>query len=123
MRRKPRAIFLFSGGLDSILGVKILQEQGIQVAGLTFVSCFFDASQAKKSAKEIGLSLKVVDISDEHLKIVKNPRYGRGKVMNPCIDCHLLMLKYAKNRLYRDIYLDLYQQNCLKRQFLKKKNW
>lgn len=96
MRKRAKCLLLFSGGLDSILAAKILIEQGIKVLGLTFKSCFFNEKQAKKIAKKIGLKLKVVDISKEHLKIVKNPKYGYGKNMNPCIDCHLLMLRKAK---------------------------
>jgi tRNA-uridine 2-sulfurtransferase len=95
-KRSVRALVLFSGGLDSILAVKILAGLEIEVTALTFVSYFFDAEQAKKSARENNIKLEVVDFSDEHLKIIKNPRYGRGAGMNPCIDCHLLMLKLAK---------------------------
>jgi len=87
---------LLSGGLDSILAVKILQVQGIEVTGLTFVSYFFSSQAAKKAAKKLGVELKIVDFSDEHLKIVQGPCYGYGKAINPCIDCHLLMLKKAK---------------------------
>jgi len=91
-----RALLLFSGGLDSILAAKILKRQGIDVSALTFVSYFFDAEQAKKSARENNIKLRVEDFSGEHFKIVKKPRFGRGAGMNPCIDCHLLMLKQAK---------------------------
>jgi tRNA-uridine 2-sulfurtransferase len=93
--KKAKALLLFSGGLDSILAAKILEKQGIDVTALTFVSYFFDANQAKKSAKENNIKLMISDISVPHLKIVKNPRHGRGSGMNPCIDCHLLMLKEA----------------------------
>lgn len=87
---------LFSGGLDSILAAKILEKQKIKVIPLCFKSYFFNCEIAKKSAENLGLKLKVVDISEKHLKIIKNPQYGRGKNMNPCIDCHLLMLKEVK---------------------------
>jgi len=100
--RKPRALLLFSGGLDSILAAKILAEQGVEVKGLTFKSYFFDASQAKKAARELGIKLKVVDFSKEHLKVVQSPKYGYGQSMNPCIDCHLLMLKYAKRIMKKE---------------------
>ena len=93
---KTGALFLFSGGLDSILAVKLLQEQGIKVAGLTFVSYFFNSDLAKESAKNLDIKLKIIDFSDEHLDMVKNPQYGYGKAINPCIDCHILMLKKAK---------------------------
>ncbi|MFZ5982692.1 MAG: tRNA 4-thiouridine(8) synthase ThiI [Patescibacteria group bacterium] len=94
--QKPRALVLFSGGLDSMLAVKILEEQGIEVVGLTFVSPFFGAETAEKSAKEIGIRLIVKDFSREHLKMMKNPKHGFGKNMNPCIDCHALMFRLAK---------------------------
>lgn len=101
---KIKAILLFSGGLDSILAAKILQKQGIKVTLLTFISYFFDAKQAKESAKKLGLKLKIVDFSKEHLKMVKNPKYGYGKAANPCIDCHSLMLRFAKRIMKKENY-------------------
>ncbi|MGB2762625.1 MAG: hypothetical protein WBC21_03790 [Minisyncoccales bacterium] len=94
--KKIKAVVLFSGGLDSILAVKLLQEQGIELLGITLKSYFFNDEQVKKAAKAINLQLKIVDFSEEHLKIVKKPIYGYGKNMNPCIDCHILMLITAK---------------------------
>ncbi len=94
--KKIKGLVLFSGGLDSILAVKILQKQNIKIQGITFKSYFFDAELAKKVAKKLEIDLKIIDISSEHLKIVKNPKYGYGKTMNPCIDCRILMLKKAK---------------------------
>jgi tRNA-specific 2-thiouridylase len=94
--KKLRAIVLFSGGLDSILAAKILMEQGIEVIPVFFKSYFFGPEIAQKSAKENGLKLKVIDFSKEHLKIVKKPNFGYGSSMNPCLDCHILMLKKAK---------------------------
>lgn len=96
MKNKIEVLVLFSGGLDSILAVKILEKQGIDVSALVFMSYFFDAEQAKKSARENNIKLKIVDFSKKHFEIIKNPRFGRGTGMNPCIDCHLLMLKQAK---------------------------
>ena len=95
-KAKTRALVLLSGGLDSILAVKLLQKQGIEVTGITFVSYFFNADLAKKAAKQLKIELKIIDFSDEHLAMVKKPKHGYGKAMNPCIDCHALMLKKAK---------------------------
>jgi len=95
-KAKIRALMLLSGGLDSILAVKILQEQDIEVTGLTFVSYFFNANSAKKAAQQLKIKLKIIDFSDEHLAMVKNPPHGYGKAVNPCIDCHVLMLRKAK---------------------------
>lgn len=95
-KAKVKCLALLSGGLDSILAVKILQKQEIEVTGLCFASYFFDSKLAEKAAKHLKIKLKTVDISDEHLKMVKSPVYGYGKNANPCIDCHLMMLKKAK---------------------------
>ena len=104
-KNKARALALLSGGLDSILAVKILQVQGVEVTGLTFVSYFFSSKAAEKAAKKLGVELKIVDFSDEHLKIVQGPRYGYGKAVNPCIDCHLLMLKKAEEMMTKKDWL------------------
>lgn len=89
-------MLLYSGGLDSILAAKILEARGIEVTALAFASYFFDCGQAKRSAEENKIKLISKDFSSEHFKIIKNPCYGRGAGMNPCVDCHLLMLKQAK---------------------------
>lgn len=92
---KYKCLLLFSGGLDSILAAKILEDDGVKVTPICFKSSFFSCEQAQKSAKKIGLKLRIEDISDTHLRIIKKPKYGRGKGFNPCIDCHLLMIKTA----------------------------
>lgn len=101
-KKNIKALVLFSGGLDSILAAEILKRQGVEVLGVAFESYFFSVSKAEESAERINLPLKKVDVSKEHLKIVKSPRYGRGSEMNPCIDCHLLMLKKAKEILEKE---------------------
>jgi len=92
---KVKGIALFSGGLDSTLAVKVILEQDIEVLGVTYTTPFFSDKKAKAAAKIIGLTLTIIDITVEHLKMLKAPRYGYGKNMNPCIDCHTLMLKIA----------------------------
>jgi len=92
---KVNSVALFSGGLDSILAVKLVMDQGIHVQGVTFETPFFNAAKARMAAEMIGLPLSVLDITDPHLAMLKAPRYGYGRNMNPCIDCHALMLKHA----------------------------
>jgi tRNA-uridine 2-sulfurtransferase len=94
-----KAIALFSGGLDSMLAAKLIQKQNIEVVCLTFTTPFFNASKAQSAAKHLNLSLFVEDITSEHLQILKAPRYGYGKNINPCIDCHILMLKTAGKKM------------------------
>lgn len=98
-KRKVRAIVLLSGGLDSLLAVKVLQEQGIEVVGLTFESPFFGPKNARRGAEQLGIELIVKDISEEELALVKNPPHGYGKQMNPCIDCHAQMFRKAGEML------------------------
>ena len=74
-----KALALFSGGLDSILAVKLIQEQGVEVIGVSFETPFFSSQKAIRSARYIGLPLKVVDITDSILQIVLSPRHGYGK--------------------------------------------
>ncbi len=98
-----KAVCLFSGGLDSILAVKILEAQGIEVQAVTFISPFFgneylgDPSPfVKRVSKAWQINLRVIDITDAYFPILKSPPHGYGKNLNPCIDCKILMLKKAK---------------------------
>lgn len=95
----PKALALVSGGLDSILAAKLIQMQGIEVIGICFASAFFGSRNAEKMAAQIDMPLIIVDFTEEHLKMTKNPKHGYGKNMNPCIDCHAMMLSYAGNML------------------------
>jgi len=97
-----KALALLSGGLDSLLAAKIIKDQGIEVHGLTFKSLFFTPKKGIKAAKQLAIPYRVINFSKKHLKIVKNPEYGFGKSVNPCIDCHLLMLKEAKKLLKKE---------------------
>ena len=96
---KVKAIALFSGGLDSILAVKVIQEQGIDVLGITFETPFFGAQKSKDTAKSIGIPLLTINITEEYLPMLRAPRYGYGRNMNPCIDCHTLMVKIAGRKM------------------------
>jgi tRNA U34 2-thiouridine synthase MnmA/TrmU len=40
MATKHKAVALISGGLDSMLAVRVLQEQGIEVEGINFFTGF-----------------------------------------------------------------------------------
>ncbi|OQB43820.1 MAG: thiamine biosynthesis protein ThiI [Parcubacteria group bacterium ADurb.Bin159] len=97
-----KAIFLFSGGLDSMIAVKLLKNIGVNLKGLCFKSLFIPNEFAEKSAKDIGLSLKIIDFTEEQIKIVKKPRFGYGKNLNPCLDCRLLMFKYGKEEMEKE---------------------
>ena len=95
MPKQVKALVLLSGGLDSILAVKLLLEQGIEVQAINFRTNFCGPSKARKAAEMLGVKLREVNIREEFLPILKNPRHGYGVGLNPCIDCHALMLKKA----------------------------
>ncbi|MCJ7813986.1 MAG: tRNA 4-thiouridine(8) synthase ThiI [Candidatus Atribacteria bacterium] len=95
MKNKIKAVALFSGGLDSILAVKLIQEQGIEVKGVNFKTPFFGLDKTCLTAKNLDIDLEIIDITQELLEILINPKHGLGKNMNPCIDCHTLMFKKA----------------------------
>ncbi len=48
------------------------------------------------NADRFAFKVKLIDISDRFIEIVKNPKFGYGKNMNPCLDCRIVMLKEAK---------------------------
>lgn len=90
-----KALGLLSGGLDSSLAALCLKRQGVDVTAIAFVTPFFGSSKAEQAARQMGVPLIVEDIGRIHLDMVKNPRYGYGKNMNPCIDCHAMMFRLA----------------------------
>ncbi len=93
----PHALALFSGGLDSILAARLVQDQGITVRCLHFVSPFFGKPQLVPHwESSYGLSIETVDISDDYIRMLRQrPEHGFGKVMNPCVDCKILMMRRA----------------------------
>jgi tRNA-uridine 2-sulfurtransferase len=97
-----KAIALISGGLDSVLAAKIIMEQGFSVLGLYFTSAFSKSygrehdTHAAVVSRSIGLELRVMDMGQEYIELVRRPTHGYGKHVNPCIDCKIHMLKQAK---------------------------
>ncbi|MGD2125647.1 MAG: tRNA 4-thiouridine(8) synthase ThiI [Desulfobacteraceae bacterium] len=97
-----KALAVFSGGLDSMLAAKLIMAQDIDVLGLFFETPFFSSAKARKSAATIDLPLETIDLTKPHLEVVKNPKHGYGVNMNPCIDCHALMLRKAGDMLQEE---------------------
>jgi tRNA-uridine 2-sulfurtransferase len=103
---KPKAVALLSGGLDSSLAVRIMLEQGVNVEAVAVKTpfCDFDCGKGcghrvKEVADELGIKLKTVYFGEEYLRMLKNPKYGYGSGMNPCIDCRGMMYKAAKEHM------------------------
>ena len=111
MSEQRKAAVLVSGGLDSMLAVRVLQEQGIHVAGINFYTGFCveghthairkkDQKKDKRNnalwvAEQLGIKLHIVDIVEEYKEVLINPKHGYGANMNPCLDCKIFMVKKA----------------------------
>jgi tRNA-specific 2-thiouridylase len=96
-----KAIGMLSGGLDSVLAIKLMQDQGIEIIAVNFILPFYreksnEELYAAKVAKNLKISLKIFKIGLDYLKIIRDPKHGHGSVINPCIDCKIYMLKKAK---------------------------
>jgi len=100
MNRLIRGVALYSGGLDSILAIKLILDQGIHVEALIFQTPFFGGDNTDHIpflTDCANLKLHRIDITSRFLNILASPRYGYGKQLNPCIDCKILMLREAKS--------------------------
>jgi tRNA U34 2-thiouridine synthase MnmA/TrmU len=111
MATKHKAVALISGGLDSMLAVRVLQEQGIEVEGINFYTGFcveghthairnHDKNKQKRNnalwvAEQLGIKLHIVDVIEEYKDVLLNPKHGYGANMNPCLDCKIFMVGKA----------------------------
>ena len=111
MSEARKAVALISGGLDSLLAARVIQDQGIHVEGINFYTGFCveghthairakDRAKPKRNnalwvAERLGIRLHIIDIIDEYKDIVANPRHGYGAHLNPCLDCKIFMVRKA----------------------------
>ncbi|GAB4334314.1 MAG: hypothetical protein Kow0099_06380 [Candidatus Abyssubacteria bacterium] len=105
--RKPKAVALLSGGLDSTLAISIMLDLGVEVEALNFMTIFCNCTSSRRSqgcgseARQIsnllGVPLKVFNVTPEYIEMIKHPKFGRGSSMNPCIDCRIFMFRKAKH--------------------------
>jgi tRNA-specific 2-thiouridylase len=104
--KKPRAVALLSGGLDSSLAVRMMMDQGIDVEAIAIKTpfCDFDCGKGcghrvKQVSAELKIPLKTVYFGEEYLRMLKEPKHGYGSGMNPCIDCRAMMYREAKKQM------------------------
>jgi tRNA-uridine 2-sulfurtransferase len=92
-----KAVGLLSGGLDSAVACQLMLDQGIEVH-VVHVSMPWGCgkpSRVTALAERLGIPLKVIPLADDYLSILKKPQYGFGSAHNPCVDCHIYMVKKA----------------------------
>ena len=109
--KKRKAVALVSGGLDSMLAVRVMQEQGIHVEGINFYTGFCieghtqairkkDRDKPKRNnalwvAEQLGIKLHILDVTEDYKSVVINPKHGYGANLNPCLDCKGFMVHEA----------------------------
>jgi len=105
--KKPKALVLFSGGLDSTLAMKLTVDQGVDVEAVHFSTPFSTTNEqfVDRFCDRMRIRLCKVFLGEEFLKMVTRPHHGYGSQMNPCRDCRILMLKKA-NELGKKIGAD-----------------
>jgi len=91
-----RAVGLLSGGLDSALAARLLLDQGIEVVGLHLQSPTSCRSDVGEVARDLGIRLIVRPKGEEYLRLLRHPRWGYGRNMNPCVDCRVFMLHLGR---------------------------
>jgi tRNA-specific 2-thiouridylase len=107
-KRRIKAVCLLSGGLDSSLAIKLMQEQRIDIQAVNFVGPFgrrvaaSGDSPAQSVARALGVDLEIITLGEDYLEIIRSPRYGYGSNVNPCIDCRIYMLRRAREMMERD---------------------
>jgi hypothetical protein len=103
MNERYDALALFSGGLDSILACKVLQAQGRSVLGLHFTSPFFGRPEKIAYWRTVyGIEVAAFDIGAEYVDMLaEGPPHGYGSLLNPCLDCKIMMLARARELLGR----------------------
>ena len=103
VEEKKKVVALLSGGLDSRLAVKMMQNQGFDVTAVAIKTpfCDFDCGRGcgfeiRETADTLGVDLKTVYLGDDYIEMLKHPKHGYGSGMNPCIDCRAMMFKAGK---------------------------
>lgn len=108
MVEKRKVVALLSGGLDSQLAVRMMQEKGFDVSAVAIRTpfCDFDCGRGcgfeiRERADQLNVDLKTVYLGDEYIEMLKKPKYGRGAGFNPCVDCRAMMFEAAKKEMDR----------------------
>ena len=73
MSVKKKAVVLFSGGLDSMLAVRLVQLQGLQVEAINIRTQFACCGKtAANMAAYLGVHLSVVEAGENYFDVIRN---------------------------------------------------
>jgi tRNA-specific 2-thiouridylase len=105
--KKIKAIGLISGGLDSILALKMMLDQGVDVLAFNMKTpfCLCDSKgkcYSQLASEKFGVPIRRIYVGEDYLKMVKNPKHGYGKNMNPCIDCRIFLFIKAREVMEKE---------------------
>jgi len=93
----PKAVVLFSGGLDSLLTLFTLQKLGVEVTALNIMTPLHDVSEAAcERAAKYGFPILLRQVGEHYADLILHPKWGYGSNINPCLDCRVEMLRIAK---------------------------
>jgi tRNA-specific 2-thiouridylase len=107
VNHKTKAIGLISGGLDSILALRVILDLGIEVVALNMKTPFCTCDSGGKCysqsvTEEWGVPLRRVYGGEDYVQMVKLPRHGYGKNMNPCVDCRIYLFSRAREIMEKE---------------------
>src|SRR5690242_1908943 len=91
-----RAVGLLSGGLDSALAARLLIDQGVDVIGLHLESPTACRNDVRDVARDLGIRLVTRAKGEEYLRLLRHPRHGYGRHLNPCVDCRRFMFQLGQ---------------------------
>lgn len=97
-----KAVGLLSGGLDSELACRMMIDQGIEVHIMHLAMPWgcSKPSRVTSLAQRLNVPLKVIPLTDDYLPLLRHPQYGFGSGHNPCVDCHIYMVKKAAEYMH-----------------------
>ena len=106
MKDKKKVVALLSGGLDSQLAVRMMQEQGFDVSAVAIKTpfCDFDCGRGcgfeiRERADDLNVNLKTVYLGDEYIEMLKNPKHGIGADLIHVLIVSSMMFDAAKKHM------------------------
>lgn len=88
-----KVLILYSGGLDSLIASFWANNAGFDTLNVFIETPFNSSERPAYFAKKYKLNYEIYTSGEDYIDLVKNPVYGKGKNLNPCIDCHAYMIR------------------------------